>query len=200
MKKVCCIFCIAVAVLFDACSSKTPNPLQAEVTALTQTLTQKQDSLEMYKKLPFVKIPNPLNKSEVVLLKDPQSWVAFDSTLKQIEKAAQELLARELKTDETNHWYLRSEINIQKEQKLISDFKRKNAAFCKRWAYDMLNNELGAENQSEENFEENPALVKLRTTIEALPSDSTFSVAWDKVENLKNLDIKNAWETFKKKN
>jgi hypothetical protein len=196
MKKL--FFFSLITLIIASCGSKTENPLQAEVTSLRQILAQKQDSLEMYNKLPFTKVENPLNKSESILLKDPQSWVAFDSTMKQIDKVSNELSDRESFPQKL---IVQIELSLQKEEQLIKNFKKQNSSFCERWAYSMLDYELGVLDQSEEDFESNPALVKMRETIASFnATDSVYDTKMDKLRDLKEGDIKNAWETFKKRN
>jgi hypothetical protein len=165
---------------------------------LEKNIASKQDSLDMYKKLPFFYAKNPLNKKDSLLIKNPKSWITFDSSIRKIEQYSEDLLTQEL--SKTNH-YVEDELNMQKEIDIIQTFKRNNQAFCKRWAYALLDYEIGAVNTSNEDYESNPAYQNMISKLMSLSAnDSVFNKNWDKVENLKKADFKSAWEMLKKSN
>lgn len=195
-----------IAISISSCTNKpSREDLQAQITTSNTLLKQKIDSLNIYKKLPFIHVKNPLNSNDSILLKNPKSLITFKKSLEEIKK----------NTDSLNKEYskeimeifeadqLRWALTVKKSNELILEFKRKNKSFCDQWANYLLNEQLGLHFEDEQDFEENKSYKEMTVKLNGIYDEyhkNCNNDFFEKIETLKRRDMETAWENFKKQN
>ncbi len=201
MKKVIIgILAIVVMLHFLSCHSNADqDALIITNTLLKLQLKQKQDSLLLYKKLPYIKATNPDDLSDSVLVKNPRAFLDFRTAYKKAVSLYQEMLHQQLVVA----GYFSCDTADKHKDKLLIDFKKKHSTFCHRWAESLLNDQIGLDTDSEEDFENNADYQALRKKIDGT-NDKSNNALFDKIYSescsIHTKEKQLLWNNFKKQN